>query len=376
KSAGQDLYAWVTDAITGDPIAEQTVHARVRYRDSKGRGFWKKVEATTDADGLAHLVAPATHDYREAFVAVATPKGQAFATVNQYDYRPDRAWRVHVVTDRPAYRPDQTVHWKLSARQHTGLQYSTPSGHKLVAKLIDPRGGEIDTAEFELNEFGSAHGSFETGKSMALGQYSLRLEDPENDNAGIASAVLFRLEEYKRPEFEVTVTTPMEDAAHGETARPKVFVLGDEVQAEIQANTYFGTPVPNAKVEVVLYKQDHSFGALHNPRFKWFSDALMPDWQRYDRWSHYNREEVLRRELTTDASGHALLKFSTPFGQGQAQKYTIEARVTDASRREVTGTGTVLVGRQSYRAELDVEHKIVAPGGKAQVSVLLQDSNG
>jgi uncharacterized protein YfaS (alpha-2-macroglobulin family) len=378
KSSGQDLHAWVTNAITGKPLPGQQVHARVRVRDSRGRGFWRQVQGTTGADGLAHLVAPQTHDYREAFVAVQTETGSAFAVLSQHDFKPGNAWRVHVVTDRPAYRPDQTVSWKLSARRHTGLQYSTPSGHALVAKLIGPRGGEIDSAEVTLNDFGSAFGTFETGQDMALGQYRLQLIDPKapDGQTQIASAALFRLEEYKRPEFEVKVSTPMDEASAGMEARPQVFVLGDEVQAEVQAMTYFGSPVVGAKVEAVLYKEHFAPKIMHRSRFQWFSDSLVPDWQRQGRYRHNNREEVLRKELTTDALGRAQLTFATPFGQGQGFKYTVEARVTDASRREVTGIGSVLVQRQSYRVELDLEHTIVPPGGKAELSVLAQDSNG
>ncbi|MCP5024473.1 MAG: hypothetical protein GY930_22245, partial [bacterium] len=375
KSSGQDLHAWVTDAVSGKPMQGQEVHAKVRIRDRKGRGFWDQTSATTGADGLGHMTCPKTHDNREVFLAVNTPKGPAFALLSQGDFKPDSAWRVHVVTDRPAYRPEQTVSWKLSARRYTGLRYSTPSGHKLLAKLIGPRGGEIDSAEVTLNDFGSAFGTFETGASMALGQHTLQLRDLEGDTH-IASSPLFRLEEYKRPEFEVKVSTPMADEADGQEARPKVFVLGDEVQAEIQANTYFGTPVAGAKVEVVLYKHPHAPQSLHRPRFQWFSDALTPSWQRSSPYNRYNREEVLRKELATDAEGRALLTFATPFGTGQGFRYTVEARVTDASRREVTGSGSVVVLRQSYRVELDLEHKIAAPGQKAELAVLAQDSNG
>ncbi|MDF1729388.1 MAG: hypothetical protein P1U53_16730, partial [Sulfitobacter sp.] len=47
RSSGQDLHAWVTDAITGKPMADQPVHARVRIRDRKGRGFWRQIQGTT-----------------------------------------------------------------------------------------------------------------------------------------------------------------------------------------------------------------------------------------------------------------------------------------------------------------------------------------
>lgn len=369
KSAGQQLYAWVTDARTGRPLAEQTVRAHVRSQDRKGRGFWNQPSGTSDAKGLVALTIPDGQGHHAAFVTVETPKGPAFAIISHYHHDEARGWRIHVATDRPAYRPDQQVQWKLTARRHTGLEYETPSGHEIEVKLIDPRGGEVDVAAVTLSPFGSAFGTFETGLDMPLGQYALQVYDKRSgDHLGHAN--LFRLEEYKRPEFEVTVRTPKT-----EDGRPEIFVLGDEVRATVQATTYFGSPVGSAKVEVVLYREPFYPQPMRRGRFQWFSDSLVPGWQRHGGYRSWNREEVKREELITDPEGRAEVRFNTPFGEGQEYQYTIEARVTDASRREVTGVGQVRVRRQAYRAELELEHRIHRPGGVARVEVHTLDAN-
>ena len=369
RSSSGETYAWVTDARTGKPIGGQTVRAKVRIRDRKGRGSWTNLEAETKANGLAHFQAGESRDRHEYFLSVETEKGPAFALLTAYNPDENDGWRVHVVTDRPAYRPDQTVQWKLVARRHTGLEYTTPQGVKLQAKLIDPRGGEVDTAEVTLSAFGSAFGTFATGSDMPLGQYTLQLFKADSSDL-VGSANLFRLEEYKRPEFEVTVQTPKD-----ETGRAAVFILGDEVHAEVKAQTYFGSPVAGAKVEVVIYRSPYHAQPTPRGRFQWFSDTLTPEWERHNRFNRWNREEVQRTEIVSDENGIAQVRFNTPFGEGQEFEYQIEARVTDASRREVTGTGNVRVRRQAYSAELELSHRIHRPGGTAPVTVHTSDAN-
>jgi len=367
KVAKGDLYSWVTDARTGAPLQNIDVHIQARVRDRKGKGTWLPFEARTPENGLAHIEAPESRDQIEYFVSVETPKGPAFGVISAYQPGEEQGWRVHVITDRPAYRPDQTVQWKLSARLFTGLEYTTPAGRKLQAKLIDPRGTEVDQAEITLSAFGSAFGTFATGSNMPLGQYGLKLMDGD-DQVGWAN--LFRLEEYKRPEFEVTVATPKDDSG-----RAHVYVLGDEVRAEIRAQTYFGSPVAGAKVEWVLYRMPYYGRPTPRGKFQWFSDCLTPEWERSSRYPYWNREEVSRAEAVTDEQGLCTLRFSTPYGVGTDFEYSIEARVTDASRREVTGNGTVRVRRQAYTAELELEHRIHRIGGQATLTVHTQDAN-
>src|SRR5207245_5039457 len=119
-------------------------------------------------------------------------------------------WKIYAFTDRPAYRPKETVQWKFTARRYNGSVYSTPSGQTVEFQITDPRGAKVKEDKATLNAFGSAWASLELTESMPLGEYQITFWD-EGKKHHIGNATLFRLEEYKLPEFKVTVQTPEEN---------------------------------------------------------------------------------------------------------------------------------------------------------------------
>jgi len=91
----------------------------------------------------------------------------------------------------------------------------------------------------------------------------------------VGSAELFRLEEYKLPEFKVAVKTPVD-----EDGKKKSFLLGEKVEVEIQSDYYFGGPVANANVEVIV-RQNNYYRWWHQPwDFPWFYRDFNP-YQNY-----------------------------------------------------------------------------------------------
>src|SRR5690606_4877102 len=130
-------------------------------------------------------------------------------------------------------------------RQNRGDRYATPAGEKVVVEINDARGGKLREETVELNEFGSAWGSFELGADAALGECHARFRaDPGKRIIG--SATLFRIEEYKLPEFKVKIETARENG------KPKAYLLGEKLEVEISAEYYFGGAVANGTIEAVV----------------------------------------------------------------------------------------------------------------------------
>src|SRR6185369_4998167 len=212
-----------------------------------------------------------------------------------------------------------------------GSVYSTPSDQVIVFEITDPQGAKVKEDKITLNAFGSASGSLDLTESMPLGEYRVTFLDRDR-KAGIGSATLFRLEEYKLPEFKITVQTPEE------SGRKKTFRLGEKVEVNIQADYYFGGPVANANVEVIVY-QNPFYQYWHAPRdFPWFYEDIDSQ-SRWGRWYGGDGPIIKRETLKTDATGKASLNFETPRDSGQDFQYRIEARVTDSSRREIVSSG-------------------------------------
>src|SRR5262249_17644465 len=180
----------------------------------------------------------------------------------------------------------------------------------------------------------------------------------------VGTAVLFRLEEYKLPEYKVSVHTPEENG------RKKIFRLGDRIEATIQAEYYFGGPVANASVEVVVY-QNPLYRYWHQPReYQWYYEDIDP--RNYSVRQGY---AILKREtLKTDAMGRAVVSFDS-VRAGQDLEYAIEARVTDSSRREVVGSDVVRVTSQRYYVYPRARHYLYHPKDKIQIDLKALDAN-
>lgn len=249
KTSSKQALVYFANALTGAPIANGNVALWESYYQNN-KWHWRKLRKATNSDGLAHFALKDYTNSRGLFAAAIGPGAeapQAFSNGYANHTNAGEAWRVYAFTDRPAYRPKETVQWKFIARRFGSGVYTTPANQILEYQINDPRGTKVAEGKATLNDFGSAWSSFELGEQLPLGAYNVQFWDQGRQN-GIGSATLFRLEEYKLPEFKVAVKTPEVDG------KKKAFRLGEKVDVNIQADYYFGGPVNNASVEVVVYQ--------------------------------------------------------------------------------------------------------------------------
>src|SRR5207253_10909892 len=137
---------------------------------------------------------------------------------------------------------------------------------------------------------------------LPLGEYQIQFWDQGRANH-IGDAKLFRLEEYKLPEFKVSVKTPEEDG------KKKAFRLGEKVEVDIQADYYFGGPVSNASVEVVVYQSPFYQYWFPQREYAWYYD----DFENQRRNYYGGQGSIIKREtIRTDTTGKARLTFDTP----------------------------------------------------------------
>jgi uncharacterized protein YfaS (alpha-2-macroglobulin family) len=382
KSSSKQALVYFCNAIDSSPLGTGKVTLWERWWDGNE---WRARSQTKTADnnGIAvfDLVKSSNNNNIELFAGAIHDDRQAFSLNNSYWYQrsgSDR-WRIYAFTDRPAYRPKETVNWKFIARQYDGSVYSTPAEQMIHYKINAPDNSLVKEGDAKLNAFGSAFGTLDLTETMRLGEYRVEFREPGH-NESIGDATLFRLEEYKLPEFKVEVKTPEENG------QKKTFRLGDKVEASIQADYYFGGPVSDATVEVLVY-QNPFWQSWRQPHaFQWYYDDMdenSPDvgfsgfgGRRRGRWYGGGNGQIIKREtIKTDATGKATITFDTPENSGQDFEYRIEARVTDSSRREITGTGTVRVTRQHYYVYAEPEHCLYQPQDKVTVNFKALDAN-
>jgi uncharacterized protein YfaS (alpha-2-macroglobulin family)/tetratricopeptide (TPR) repeat protein len=356
--AGQkQLDIHVSDVETGEPIANARVHVWQQIdRDNR-----VEMDGQTNADGLVRIK---THPQGGAsLITAAAGAPQAFHQTYTRDWSTPYwggrdsgpSWRIYAFTDRPAYRPGETVQWKMTARIREDEQWTTPAGAELGYIITNPRGEKMVSGAAKLSAFGSFWGEVPLTEAMPLGIYTITFHAKGSERDVRGSAQLFRLEEYKLPEFQVKVGT----------AEGKQYRLGDTIEATIEASYYFGGPVANATVEAVVYQE---------PFYRYWYPWRDYDWY-YDPPQSYGGGTIVQRQtLTTDAEGRAVLRIDTPRDRTDST-YRIEARVVDASRREVRGGGSVRVFRQRYSVIAQPEHYVHRPGDSVSIDFKALDAN-
>ncbi len=231
----------VVNATDGQPIAGAKIELYDQWYDFNTKKNKRTVHArlTTDENGEAYfknvdgMVLISTNNDK------FTPARDIYLSRTRYYEKKDNETKYQVYTDRALYRPGQTVHASaISYIVKKGLDASVPSkSMELKFVLSDANWKQVAEQKVTTDEYGTASVDFELPKEGKTGQYSISVN-------GTASEY-FRVEEYKRPTFEITF--------------PKVnekYNWGDTVVVKASAKTYAGVPVQGAKVEYQVTRRN------------------------------------------------------------------------------------------------------------------------
>jgi len=360
KASGEKLAAFLCDAHSGAPLQDGAV-VFWTWHGSAEKRVVRRLQAATGADGLA--VAKRTEPDRSATTLVVARSGARQAVAQLVAPGRDRrreGWRIYAFTDRPAYRPGETVEWKAVARVGGDGRYSTPGGERLGFRIEDPRGTRIHEGSLALNDFGSGFGELALDESMVLGPYRVIFTEAGGKRT-LGSATLFRLEEYKLPEYRVEVA-----AVGGKQGSHR---SGEPALVEIRARYYFGAPVAGAGVEAIVRQRDYHPHWSPPSAHSWM-EASRPPSPRY-----WGGSTIARHLLVTDAEGVARLRIDTTRFARSDSELTIEARVVDSSRREVIGRGSLRVTRKPWFVFLHPERRVHRLGDVVRVGVRAEDAN-
>lgn len=367
-------FVYVADAKTGEAVNGANVVLKEQWYDGKPR-----VDYAQGQSNDAGFFDKKRRGDNESSVAAFAWVGDRYAMTAQqnnywYENRAGNESRVLGTTDRPVYRPGQKVNFRqIVTLRVNGGDWQPVKARQFTVAAYNPKGEKFFEKDFTTNEFGSVSGDFTVPADAPLGQFSLNLTGGDSVSGGTQ----FRVEEYKRPEFEVTVTAPKEAKRPGET-----------VAARINAKYYFGAPVPHAKVKYTVRKSTW----WANYQFPTPYDWLYSSWGvgQYDTGRRNIGGEgsgriVKEGEVTTDEQGYAELSFKTDalndddttdwWSRYSNPLYTIEAEVTDSSRRTIEAQGEVKVARQQYFAFLNVERGYFQKGDRVPVELRTQDAN-
>jgi len=383
----KNAFAFTANAASGAGEGRVNVAIKEVYQDTAddiqrvdvGRG-------QSDDAGFFDKVRPARRNNYNSNVQVLAWSGARYALTGNWSngwWGDEPANRIRVLgyTDRPVYRPGQSVFWRaVVTRQAKGGQQTAAPNRKVKVTIRDTRNRELLAKEFTTSEFGTVNGELKLPADVPLGAFSLSVQvladAGQAEGGGNAS---FRVEEYKRPEFNVSVDAPNNAVRAGET-----------VAAKINAKYYFGSPVANATVKYTVRKRTWWAGYKFPTPYDWLLDTWNVSWNPWDNQRRNiggegSGEIIKQGTVKTDAQGNAEVSFKTLEPQviddnNWWQRYSnplyaIEVEVTDASRRTIEGAGSVKVANQDYFAFLNTQRGFGEIGDRVEVEVRTQSAN-
>ncbi|MEK6407867.1 MAG: MG2 domain-containing protein [Acidobacteriota bacterium] len=264
----------------------------------------------------------------------------------------------YIYTDRPIYRPAQKVFFRGILRTAGDRGYELPGG-SVNTTIEDPNGGKLLEADLKLTARGTFSGAVDIAPGAPLGQYRIIAK------TGAASASeYFEVQEYKKPEYKVSVTTP------------KKFVeVGQKVKFSIEARYFFGEPVKEADVTYYIYRSRY---------YPWWwaedDDAEADESENQDEGGYgYGNDMVKDGQGVLKADGKMEVEFEVPAADEKDSSdytYRLEAQVTDQSRRTIEARASFVGTRGNVVANTRTDRYVYYEGDTAKIKVSTSDYEG
>lgn len=376
---------FLADAKTGTPVEGADLHL-LRYREDR---TLKKhqVKGTTDKDGALIETIPSPdrqNPFYSMFLGIASRgnsyviaglEGYGWESGNQLmgtDNKASDPYSCFFLESQPVYRPGQTARFKgvLFRPDIANPGTQDCAGKKLTLTITDPTGDKSvfppktvttdSTGCFELELLIPA--------GAQLGQYSasLQLQDSADPDFRLY-APLFRMEEYKKPEFSVKMDAPS-----------KPIRLGQSIPVSIQADYYAGGPVSEGKATITITR---TLGAdVWTPYWKWgwlYDRSFSP---YYIPFSPDAPLTVLEKTVPLDKDGKASVELSTAQDARDFASrnitYRVSASVTDASLREISASGQVIATFRPFNIFTSLNRGYAPTGTPVQATITAATADG
>ncbi len=310
------------------PWSRKYTTSRQKYTDQPGAVF------LTDARGEATVILPREKETYLPYYLVLTLGQEKFITRNSYsgyygEGEEQKQTRTFLFTDRAIYRPGQTVWFKGIVMDMEGDSRTLRKGVEEEITFRDVNGQEVSKLKLVTNEFGSFTGNFAIPLSGLTGEMSI---------SGQYGSLGFRVEEYKRPKFEV-VFDPVEGAPQ----------LNREVVVKGKASAYAGSKISEASV---------TWRVVRNARFP------RPWWWGGGRFPSSPAMEIASGTATTGSEGEFEIRFTAIPDVNIAEKlspvftYTVHTTVTAINGETHDGETSVSAGYESLMVSTNLAEEV------------------
>ncbi|MCK9424978.1 MAG: MG2 domain-containing protein [Ignavibacteriaceae bacterium] len=342
KNSNSEVLAFLVNARTGKFIPETKF------------SFYKKdslIESgTAGEDGFFLLKTTGKLKGNETLL-ISSETEDEIVFSNPYFFFADEYQRytAYTFTNQPVYRPGQKVFFKSILRKKDEFDFSVLKDEVCKVVIRSPKNAEVFSDSLRTNEFGSIWGEFVLDEEAEIGSYSIQVTLGERTFYGS-----FKVEEYKKPEYKVEVTTDKKNYSGSET-----------ISGTVKADYYFGSPVTTAKVTVQIYKKRFWIPWWHWSEYNWYYGGL-------DRISYaaYGQPDFVKQiDGEVNEKGEFQFEFSAEKPTDFDFTYEISAQVEDASRRAISNSTTVYVTRGAFSLSTSTSKYFIALGDSVQLRV-------
>lgn len=266
---------------------------------------------------------------------VVKDKSIAFSESSYIIFGTDNGSRcLYAFTDRPVYRPGQTVYFKGIPRVDMGSSYELAEFSNCAIKIISPDGEIVYETMIKPANTGSVYGQWVIPEEPQLGTYTIEFLTQGRDQ--LHGQCIFKILEYRKPDFFVEVVPEKE-----------MYLPGENIRVRVSARYYFGAPVKNTDVMWAVYsKNTYDLDNEQEDEYSdWWRGAL-----------------VYSGSAKTDENGLALFDIPSKSSYQHRQIYLIEVRMTDLSRREIIASRQITILPGCYEIIVSTDRYIYSPG--------------
>jgi uncharacterized protein YfaS (alpha-2-macroglobulin family) len=336
KISATDVLVWAVNLQNGSVVENAPVSVYSERGEILAQGH-------TDSDGVLHTEIPIREiediygtSYaiigetgREVFSAALSNWGQGIDGGSfgyRVDYTPPHL-EAYIYTDRPIYRPGQSVNFRTILRQAYNGRYELPDRSNLLLTLVNEFGEQIATLDLPLSEFGTAHGLYTLPEDTEPGTYRFTSEDAH------FSSVSFQVAEYRKPEIDLSVTFLADQS-----------LAGENIEGTVSANYFFGAPAGNVPASWTLFRSPEGFylpgyevGVQDTRWLSGISEFYLPGFE----------EQISSGEGETDATGNLTIDLTIP-SSDQRYRYTLEVTAMDESGIPISARSDLLVNPDEF----------------------------
>jgi len=317
KIAGDELVVWAARKHEGSSVPK----VNVLWTD----GLGVMSSGSTDSDGLVRLkhVSP-----ERSFVIGQDEEGGVFVSENFYYDSEIYDTKLYAFTDRPLYRPGDWVSLKIVGREFKNARDSVaPNAADVNVSVLDATGTALQSLTLKLDAKAGTQGRFQLPDNAVAGGYELRFSYKDQ-----AYSSAFRVAEYIKPHFEISLNLAKQDYRTGEPVKGSLVLLYPD-----------GKPVANAKLSLSLRAQQLS---MVDNELQYLGQFPV---------------ELTSTELTTDDKGNATLDL--PAAE-KPSRYMLTVFASDGAAYRVKTTKEILIDRGAASFSLRAPQRFSAVGDK------------